>query len=107
MRPFVGRWSRRRREHDREQMFRILLQASWAATREDLEKLIGPPQILLIDEGGFRNELYDSKAGDVVLRYQNANLTAMFGMIPFSSIEWGAGIAPEQNWQEILPTTVS
>jgi hypothetical protein len=103
LRPFVGRWSRRRRERDRERLFRLLMQVSWCASREDLESLIGAPRLLFVDEGGFRNELYEPEAGNVVLRYRDDILIAMFGMIPFSSLEWGAGLEPERNWQELTP----
>jgi hypothetical protein len=107
LRPFLGRWSRRRRERDRERIRRLLMQVSWCATREDLESLIGAPRILFVDEGGFRNELYEPEAGNVVLRFMQNRLIAMFGMIPFSSLEWGAGLEPEQKWLELTPTTTS
>jgi hypothetical protein len=102
--PFVRRWSRRRRERDREQISRLLLQASWCATREDLESLIGEPRLLFVDSGGFRNELYDPQDGNIVLRFMDSQLIAMYGMIPFSSLEWGAGLEPEHDWQDLMPT---
>jgi hypothetical protein len=105
--PFVGYWSRRRRERDRVRVYRLLLQISWCAAREDLESLIGAPRLLFFDDNGFRDELYVPDAGNVVLRFKAANLIAIFGLIPFSSAEWGAGTEPERNWQEITPTAAS
>ncbi|HVJ84903.1 MAG TPA: hypothetical protein VM452_04615 [Caulifigura sp.] len=107
LRPFLGRWSRRRRDRDREQLFRLLLQVSWCATRADVEKLLGPPRLVCVGEGNLRQELYGPEAGNVVLQYRNELLCTISGIIPFSSLEWGAGLEPGRDWQQLLPTTAS
>ena len=39
-----------------------------------------------------------------MLRFMDSQLIAMYGMIPFSTLEWGAGLEPEHDWQDLMPT---
>ncbi len=103
LKPFVVRWSPRRRAHARLQMARLLQNAARCAQRADLEQLIGEPRIVFFDDGGFRNEYYETDAGNLVLRFASDRLIAFFGMIPFSSLESGAGLPAEADWQEVTP----
>jgi hypothetical protein len=77
-----------------------LLRCARCWERLDLERLIGPP-IRILRHGGEQDEYHETARGDVVLRFVDGRLEVIFGTIPFSPLEWGAGIAPEQRWRQL------